>query len=171
MKKTLAFLVLLVLISFGFGFTNANRNRSAAKNSQSTYDERTYDVSKLIGIKVNNEQGENLGKIKSLLADSHGRIAFAIISYGGVGGLGETMVAVPFGALSYNSPARLYVLDMSKEQLASAPKYKGESDLANPKFADEVYNFFGQHPYWSEGRNGNAYRERNGNDYRQSETQ
>ncbi len=160
MNKLSTILVIFALISFGFGFTNPRSDRSATKNYQSTNFERIYDVNRLIGMKVNNEQGENLGKIKNLLANSHGRLAFAIISYGGIGGLGETMVALPFEALSYNAPAKLFVLNMTKEQLASAPKYKSESDLANPKFADEVNKFFGQHPYWSEERSGNGYRER-----------
>ena len=154
MKKTLVMLAVFAVISFGFTVANGDAGKSddgsAGKNPLGSYFDRTYDVSKLIGMKVNNEQGENLGIIENLVADSHGRIAYAILSYGGVLGIGKTMVAVPFEALSYNSPGRLFVLNMSKEQLASAPKYKGRSDLANPKLAEDIYRFFGQHPYWTE---------------------
>jgi sporulation protein YlmC with PRC-barrel domain len=154
MKKILAILAAFALISFGFSVANTYAgkydNGSAGKNPIGSYFERSYDVSKLIGMKVNNEQGENLGKIEDLVADSHGRIAFAILSYGGVLGMGETLVAVPFESLSYDSPWRLFVLNMSKEQLASAPKYEKRSDLANPKLAEDIYRFFGQQSYWTE---------------------
>ncbi|HSB03931.1 MAG TPA: PRC-barrel domain-containing protein [Thermodesulfobacteriota bacterium] len=161
MRNSLAILVAFAVVSAGFAVSNtyAASNGSAEKNSTGSFFARSYDVSKLIGMKVNNEQGENLGKIEDFVADSQGRIAFAILSYGGVLGMGETLVAVPFESLSYDSPGRLFVLNTSKEKLASAPKYEGMSGLANPKLAEDIYRFFGQHPYWTEENVGMPDRE------------
>ncbi len=152
MKKGLLILTAFVVIGFGSAAVisyAAEYNR--AKSPETTaYFERSYDVNELMGLKVNNEQGETLGKITDFIADSRGHIAFAILSRGGILGIGDKLVAVPFDALSYDSPGRFFVLNMTKEKLASAPEYKTRSDLANSKAAEDNYKFFGVRPYWTE---------------------
>src|SRR5688572_27071093 len=60
-----------------------------------------YRASKLIGADVENPQGEDLGDIKDVVLDSQtGRIAYAVLTFGGFLGLGEKYYAVPFAALT-----------------------------------------------------------------------
>ena len=53
----------------------------------------------LIGYSVLNSHGEDLGKIEDIMLDTRGgRIAYAVLSYGSVLGVGGKMVAVPWDA-------------------------------------------------------------------------
>ena len=47
----------------------------------------------------------------------------------------------------------LWVLDISRDRLASAPVFKKE-DLSNPEWVAGVYQYYGQQPYWTEKGSG-----------------
>jgi len=103
----------------------------------------------LIGSKVNNYQGETLGKIIDLTID-HNRITFAVLSYGGVLGIGEKLIPVPIGALSIKDE-KTVLLDISKDKFLTAPifeRYK-RSDFSNRQWTD-TYKFYGVQPLWIE---------------------
>ena len=143
--------ILVMFLSMGFSAVNGYTAKTGAPAE--TYFKNSYNVSKLMGMQVHNQQGEELGTIKNLVADANGRIAFAIISHGGLWGIGKQLTAVPFSVLSYVPSGRFMALDMSQERFAAAPKYTKKSDLNNPEFAQNVYTFFGQQPYWTENQN------------------
>ncbi len=112
---------------------------------------KSSEVSSLMGREVKNAQGENLGRIKDFVVDPEGRIEFALLSTGGVLGIGGKIIPVPFEALSYQGEGRdaHFALDMSKEQLAKAPEYK-VTVLVDRTWGEKVYRFFGLEPRWSE---------------------
>jgi sporulation protein YlmC with PRC-barrel domain len=57
---------------------------------------RVLSASTLAGDKVRNAAGENLGKIDELMIDiPSGRIAYAVLSFGGVLGMGNKLFALP----------------------------------------------------------------------------
>src|SRR5215475_379675 len=57
--------------------------------------------STFVGADVENPKGENLGDIKDVVIDrATGRIAYAVVSFGGFMGLGEKLFAVPWGAFA-----------------------------------------------------------------------
>jgi len=50
-----------------------------------------------IGADVQNPQGQNLGDIKDIVIDrASGRMAYAVVSFGGFLGMGEKLFAVPW---------------------------------------------------------------------------
>ena len=54
----------------------------------------------ITGDKVINMAGEHLGKIEDLMIDlGNGRIAYAVLSFGGFLGFGNKLFAVPWEAL------------------------------------------------------------------------
>jgi sporulation protein YlmC with PRC-barrel domain len=110
-----------------------------------------HEKSQFIGAKVENLQGENLGSIKEVVTNSEGKTTFAILSHGGVMGIGDKEVAVPFEALSYQADTKHFTLDVTKEKLASAPEFKKGADLNDRSAAEEVYRFYGITPRWEEG--------------------
>jgi hypothetical protein len=65
-----------------------------------------------------------------------------------VSGRGE-QIAVPFGEMSMSS--NIFVLNTTGKRLATAPSFDQYSDMNNLKWAENVYRFFGQQPYWTEG--------------------
>jgi sporulation protein YlmC with PRC-barrel domain len=108
-------------------------------------------ASSMIGTDVVSPKGDSLGDIKEVVIDPHtGRVAYAVVAFGGFLTMGEKLFAIPFSALIYDTEENEYVLDVTKERLEKAPGF----DAANwPMMSDEkwnrdVYKFYGQSPYW-----------------------
>src|SRR5215510_13221949 len=77
-----------------------------------------------IGADVENTQGQNLGDVKDIVIDrGSGRIAYAVVSFGGFLGLGEKLFAVPWGAFSQKADKDTFVLAVDKERLQNAPGF------------------------------------------------
>ncbi len=81
-------------------------------------------ASKIIGTDVKNTRGDNLGGIKDLVLDpANGNIVYAVVSYGGVLGMGSKLFAIPWSVLRWSRDKDYYVLDMDKETLKKAPGF------------------------------------------------
>jgi sporulation protein YlmC with PRC-barrel domain len=107
-----------------------------------------YESTKLMGAGVQLPDGEAAGQMHDFVIDSiDGHIAFLVLS--DVAGRGDTLVAVPFSALSTRG-GNVFILNTSREQLASAPSFNEFADLDNPRWAGDVYRYFGEEPYWTE---------------------
>src|ERR1700690_3068253 len=95
-------------------------------------------ASKVMGMDVVDPKGENLGEFKEIVIDPKtGKVAYAVVSFGGFIGMGEKLLAIPFGAFKYNEKDNRYVLNESKERLQSAP---GIDPDHWPSMADESWN-------------------------------
>lgn len=84
-------------------------------------------ASKIIGASVKNTQGENLGKIDELVIDPHdARIKAAVVSVGGVLGIGAKSVAVPWDKVTMGSGTDrdAVVVAMGRDELESAPGWQ-----------------------------------------------
>jgi sporulation protein YlmC with PRC-barrel domain len=85
--------------------TTTNRadiSASAASGSSFQGDWRT---SKVVGLNVYNANNDSIGSISDLLTDKTGNIKAAVIGVGGVLGVGEHLVAVPFDKIKFvNEP-------------------------------------------------------------------
>jgi sporulation protein YlmC with PRC-barrel domain len=82
--------------------------------------------SQFIGQAVSNDAGETVGNINDLLFDKGGRIVNVVVGVGGLLGIGEKNVAMPYTALSIAADAngkRVVKLAVSKEQLTAAPDF------------------------------------------------
>jgi sporulation protein YlmC with PRC-barrel domain len=145
MNRIISVITLVLVFSFGLVLVNGYARESISKGWH-----RTYEVGEMVGSPVKNPQGDELGRIHDFVIDSNGRVAFAILSFGWEYlRAGEKTVAVPFDALTYHRRGQYFVLDISKERLASAPPYD-RSDVANEQWAEDTYKYFGQQPYWTE---------------------
>ena len=116
------------------------------------------DASKVIGCKVENPKGENLGKIESLMVDlSESRILYAILSFGGFMGMGDKLFPVPLNSFSFRTDSdkgalEHCILNVEKETLKNAPGYERDRlpDSADRDFASRVYTHYGATQYWTE---------------------
>jgi sporulation protein YlmC with PRC-barrel domain len=84
-------------------------------------------ASKLIGASVKNTQGENLGKIDELVIDPHdARIKAAVVSVGGVLGLGAKSVAIPWDKMTMGTgtDTDTITVAMGKDELEKAPVWQ-----------------------------------------------
>jgi hyperosmotically inducible periplasmic protein len=115
----------------------ADRLNGAAKSSD------------LIGMTVNNYQNEKLGKVDDLAVDvESGRIVQVILSTGGFIGIGDTLTAVPPGALHHDVAHKVLHLDADKEKLKRAPKFETSkwAESCDCDHLSEVYRHYGQEP-------------------------
>jgi sporulation protein YlmC with PRC-barrel domain len=103
---------------------------------------RIERASAVVGRKVENEAGENLGKIESLAIDSSGRIAYAVLSFGGFLGMGDKLFAIPWDALTIGD--KNVILPLDKERLKNAPGFdkKNWPNMANEAWAREVRDYY-----------------------------
>jgi sporulation protein YlmC with PRC-barrel domain len=105
----------------------------------------------VIGDRVVNPQGEDLGKIEEVMLDiNDDRIAYAVLSFGGFLGLGDKLFAVPWGALQLDAENHRFVLDESKERLQNAPGFDKDDwpDMADRRFATQMYDYYATPKYW-----------------------
>ena len=106
-------------------------------------------ASSLIAHKVTNPSGENLGKIEELMMDlDTGRIAYAVLSFGGFLGFGNKLFAIPWSALNFSAEERAFVLNITREKLEQAPGFDKDDwpEAADPSWDTHVY--YGVKPYW-----------------------
>jgi sporulation protein YlmC with PRC-barrel domain len=105
----------------------------------------------ILGAKVINAAQEDLGKIEDLVIDArNSRVAYAILSFGGVLGMGDKHFAIPWEALSFDLSQKVAVLDIDKDRLKNAPGFDKDDwpDLASEKWGTEVYAYYQCKPYW-----------------------
>lgn len=80
-----------------------------------------------IGKDILSSSDEKLGSVGDLLiSPRHQRVAYVLVSHGGVVGMGSKTYAVPFSAFTWNDDKRKLVLPMSKETLESGPALEGD---------------------------------------------
>ncbi|UXY15364.1 PRC-barrel domain-containing protein [Chitiniphilus purpureus] len=105
----------------------------------------------LEGNDVVNAAGEDLGEIKGIMLDvQRGRIAYAVLSFGGFLGMGNKLFAIPWQALALDIDHKRFVLDVSEERLKSAPGFDKDHwpSMADLQWASEVHSFYQADPYW-----------------------
>lgn len=105
----------------------------------------------VIGRKVVNPQGENLGKIEEVMLDATpGRVAYAVLSFGGFLGVADKLFAVPWSALHYDPQQEAFVLRADKKFLENAPGFNKDRwpDMAEPNWRSTVYTYYSARPYW-----------------------
>ena len=105
----------------------------------------------VVGRKVINPQGEHLGKVEEVMLDTApGRIAYAVLSFGGFLGIGDKLFAVPWNALHYDPQEEAFVLRADKKFLENAPGFDKENwpDMSNATWRSDVYRYYSIKPYW-----------------------
>jgi sporulation protein YlmC with PRC-barrel domain len=71
------------------------------------------------GTLVRRHNGEKIGRIERLMIDkASGTIAYAVMSFGGLFGLGDNHYQIPWSLLKYNRSLDAYESDIPDEQLA-----------------------------------------------------
>ena len=74
-----------------------------------------------------NLKGDGIGDVKEVVIDPRtGRVAYAVVSFGGFLGMGEKLFAIPFSSFKYDITTNKYVLDVSKERLKAAPGFDAD---------------------------------------------
>lgn len=100
---------------------------------------------------VYNRQDEKLGSVQDIMLDvQHGRIAYAVLSHGGLLGMGDKLYAIPWEALVLDTDRKCFILDISVDRLSEAEGFDKDDwpSMADEAWARRAYDFYGQTPYW-----------------------
>jgi hypothetical protein len=105
---------------------------------------------KVEGTAVYNPEGENIGSVFNFMVDKYsGKVAYAVMSFGGFLGIGERYHPLPWDALTYHPDYGGYVVNISREQLEGGPHYARDEDpWGDPEYGRRLHGHYGTtYPY------------------------
>lgn len=140
------------------GVAHVQNNVRVVRNERwgSTSDRR-YDIArdetdslissdKVEGTAVYGADRQKVGSIESvMLTKRGGKVAYAVLSFGGFLGLGTEHYPLPWNILKYHTDLGGYIVNLTKDQLEAAPKYGANdswdwTDPATSRRIDMYYN-------------------------------
>jgi sporulation protein YlmC with PRC-barrel domain len=114
---------------------------------------RLISADKVEGTAVYNAKGEDLGHISEIMIDKvSGEVAYAVLKYGSVMGMGGKLFALPWDILKYNTRFGGYVVDIPDERLKNAPSFDADNppDMADPSWNKQIHDYYGSSATWYE---------------------
>jgi hypothetical protein len=103
------------------------------------------------GTNVYDPNGSHLGSIKRLMIEKvSGRVAYAVMSFGGFLGIGEEEHAIPWKKLVYDNSLGGYRTDITEKQLSGAPAYSRDRnyDWSDRNRERELHDYWRSPYYW-----------------------
>ena len=100
----------------------------------------------LIGNNVVNHKGDDLGEIKEVMLDMRsGKVAYAVLSFGGFLGMGKKLFAVPWNALTLDTKNKCFVLNVEKDSLKDAPGFDTDNwpNMIDESWAKSIHLYYG----------------------------
>jgi sporulation protein YlmC with PRC-barrel domain len=112
---------------------------------------RLMTASTLTGDKVINRSGDTLGELEEIMIDvPRGRVAYAVMSAGGVLGVGQKLFAIPWHALVLDTDRRCFILDAGTERFRDAPGFDKEHwpEQADEQWHRDLHAYYRAPLYW-----------------------
>jgi hypothetical protein len=98
---------------------------------------------KVVGTAVYNGLGEKLGSVYGLMVNKlNGQVAYAVMSFGGFLGMGESYHPLPWRILTYSPKMGGYVVDLDKRRLEGAPSYTLSTEPDWATYGPRVDQFY-----------------------------
>jgi hypothetical protein len=143
--------------SAGMGGSGMTGTSAMGDNRDGMGRDRTDDVTadetntlisadKVQGTAVYDATGDRLGSIDSVMINKRsGKVAYAVMSFGGFLGIGERYHPLPWDALTYDTDKGGYNIQQSPDQLRDAPNYsRDELDrLDYGRSGGEIRSYYG----------------------------
>lgn len=114
----------------------------------------TFDLisaDKVEGTAVYNRTGDKLGTVDKVMIDKiSGRVAYAVMSFGGFLGMGESYHPLPWNVLTYDTNLGGYAVDLDLETLKGAPTFTRDEtvDWRDEAWNRRLHDYYGVPPYW-----------------------
>jgi sporulation protein YlmC with PRC-barrel domain len=112
---------------------------------------RLISADKVEGTAVYNPAGEKIGKTENVMIDKQsGKVAYAVMSFGGFLGIGDKHYPLPWSMLKYDTRLSGYVVNLDKKVLEGAPSYESRDriDWDDEKWGRRVHDYYGIAPYF-----------------------
>ena len=100
---------------------------------------------KVEGTAVYNAEHEKLGSIHNVMIDKRtGQVEYAVLTFGGLFGMGADFYPLPWDALTYDIDHGGYLVDIDKDSLKSAPHYSpAETPDFDRAYGQTIYTHYG----------------------------
>src|ERR1017187_5399604 len=133
------------------GVSSLNRRKTMA----TVVDDRSETVSligsdKVEGTAVYGADDQKIGSVQRIMIDKiSGKVAYAVVSFGGFLGMGEDYYPMPWPNMKYDSNLGGYRTAITESQLKGAPKFNRNTDWdwSNRARDQEVYDYY-RTPMW-----------------------
>jgi PRC-barrel domain len=106
---------------------------------------------KVEGRAVRIASGDKVGTIERVMIDKRaGKVAYAVMSFGGFLGMGQEYVALPWHMLRYNENLDAYEMNITENQLRGAPAAAEgwDTGTVSRDWERKVHTYYGLDPYW-----------------------
>jgi hypothetical protein len=103
------------------------------------------------GTTVYDPSGKSIGSILRLMIEKQsGKVAYAVMSFGGFLGMGQDTHAIPWNKLDYDTSLGGYRTDITAEQLKGAPAFSSERDhdFTDRNRERELHDYWRTPYYW-----------------------
>ncbi|WP_046865891.1 PRC-barrel domain-containing protein [Microvirga massiliensis] len=102
------------------------------------------------GTTVYDASGERIGTVKRLMIEKvSGRVAYAVIAFGGVWKPGADDHTIPWGKLAYDTQLGGYRTDITESELKQAPSFAPhEHDWSDRDREEQLHDYYRIPPYW-----------------------
>jgi len=101
------------------------------------------------GTAVYDADNHRIGRIERLMIDkTSGKVAYAVLTFGGFLGFGEDHYPLPWPALHYDTRLDGYKIDVSEQQLKQAPKFGKNEYFDWSGRHEQVHKHYGIDPIW-----------------------
>lgn len=113
---------------------------------------RLISADKVEGTAVYNPAGEKVGSVSNIMIDKiSGRVAYAVLSAGGILGIGKEAIALPWEVLKYNTDKGGYIVDVDHAKLEEAPQMVSNDlkQLEDREFEKRIHDYYNIDPYWT----------------------
>jgi sporulation protein YlmC with PRC-barrel domain len=124
----------------------ANKTDGGSAATERPGHRRLISADRVQGTAVYGQDGEKLGHIEDVMLDKQsGRVAYAIMSYGGFLGAGERYHPLPWAMLRYDTGRNGYAVALSRDQLEGAPTLGRAQvdDEDDSSWAEAVHTHYG----------------------------
>ena len=113
---------------------------------------RLIGSDKVEGTSVRRSNGDKIGTIQRVMIDKRsGKVAYAVMTFGGFLGMGEDYRALPWSVLRYDEGLDAYELNLSDQQLQGAPASDStfyDTGTTNRDWERNVHEYYNATPYW-----------------------
>jgi len=172
------FCAVLTVVMFAFAFIGiqalaAGQEKEKGMERSQTTGEReggwskmttSSRASEIIGLNVKDRTGEQVGEVEDIVIGRDGRVQYLIISHGGLLGIGENMVPIPYRMTNMEVGEDAIVLkNVDKQMLENAPNFsdKDWESTGDPTFEQKINTYYGQgKPGYRSGETQETYQKR-----------
>lgn len=120
-------------------------DRDNTTNIATDETDRLIASNKVEGTAVYGRDGDKLGHVYNFMVEKRsGRVEYAVLSFGGLFGMGESYYPLPWNQLTYNTDKGGYVVNVDKDQLQGGPNYKaGEEPRYDNDYSRRINDYYG----------------------------